>query len=520
MRRDIVSHCATLAAAGPSRYSRPDLVRDRSFFASLAVVGFLGILVVVLQLGLPAATFVAGDSGVKLVAAANALRRPSAPLEIPLPDVGGKPVAFVEPFYRVHGDHRHAVTPEVFPIATAPFLAAFGVRGVYVLPAIGFLLALGAWGWVARLLDPSRAAPLVILTMAFGTPWLFYGLEFWEHAPAVALAGVGTSILVRGPRRGADPAWRALAAGLVLGLATLLRPELSCFVVALLAAGTLTRSWHWSVSSWVCFAAALTWAPTELYALVHFGSLTTPHLAGASGAFEGGWIAGRLSLLETWLVAPSTSNFWRVAPIVLVAPFAFVTSRGRDRQLLALTAAATIGLVVLIAPNDGGAQWGPRYLLVAYAPLAVLASDVLRAIARRGRLGVAIVAITLLAGAWIQRDGYRDLRVAKEIYGRVLAFVRDTTPPGGIVTTDLWWLDQVAAAAADRTFLYAADAGATARLVVTLQDAGVPGFTAILSRDEPHSWLTAAPLPCYAEASRATLPDRALVAIGFRATCR
>ena len=38
-----------------------------------------------------------------------------------------------------------------------------------------------------------------------------------------------------------------------------------------------------------------------------------------------------------------------------------------------LVAGLTVLLVVLTAPNEGGGQWGPRYLLFAYVPLALLA---------------------------------------------------------------------------------------------------------------------------------------------------
>ena len=53
-------------------------------------------------------------------------------------------VAYVEPFFAVHGDHAHAVTSELFPLVSAPFAASLGPPGLYVLPAIGFLLTIAS----------------------------------------------------------------------------------------------------------------------------------------------------------------------------------------------------------------------------------------------------------------------------------------------------------------------------------------------------------------------------------------
>src|SRR5262245_28644440 len=102
----------------------------------------LALTIVVLARGLPSETFFVGDPGVKLVAARAAITHPARPLEVPLPEIGGQPIALVEPFFAVHGEHAHAVTSEAFPLLSAPLIALFGIRGAYVLPALGFLLAL------------------------------------------------------------------------------------------------------------------------------------------------------------------------------------------------------------------------------------------------------------------------------------------------------------------------------------------------------------------------------------------
>ena len=200
----------------------------------------IGALLFALQSGLPAQTFFGGDSGVKLVAAQNALRQPTRPLDIDLPTIGARPVAYVEPFYEVHGDHMHAHTAAIFPVLTAPFLRSLGSRGVYVLPGIGLLGALAAWAWVARCLDARRSAALTILTAVAGAPWLFYGLEFWEHTPALALSGAGTGLFVRAASASGRRRWvRAIVSGMVLGVSALFRPETVCLAAGLLIASPL-----------------------------------------------------------------------------------------------------------------------------------------------------------------------------------------------------------------------------------------------------------------------------------------
>ncbi len=155
------------------------------------------VVLVFLARGLPQRTFVVGDPGLKLIAARNAMEHPARPFDIDLPRIGGRPVDLVDPSFRIHGDHTHAATSELFPLMTAPFIAAFGISGAYVLPALGFLLALAATAWAGVALDGAGRRPRSSSTTAACTPLLFYGLEFWEHAPAVGVAALATAMFVR-----------------------------------------------------------------------------------------------------------------------------------------------------------------------------------------------------------------------------------------------------------------------------------------------------------------------------------
>ena len=118
----------------------------------------LALTIVLLARGLPAETFFVGDPGVKLIAARAAISHPAKPFDIALPEIGDERVAFVEPFFEVHDGHAHALTSEVFPALSAPFIAAFGIRGAYVWPALGFLLAVWSCARLASILGTTPSS--------------------------------------------------------------------------------------------------------------------------------------------------------------------------------------------------------------------------------------------------------------------------------------------------------------------------------------------------------------------------
>ena len=475
----------------------------------------------VLALGLPPQTFFAGDPGVKLIAARHAIASPARPVQIPLPEIASEPAPFVDRFFLVHDTHAHAVTPELFPIVSAPFIAVFGLRGAYVLPALGLLLALASTAWLALLLDRRRSAVAVLLTAFLGTPLLFYGLEFWEHSLAAGVAALALALFVHASEASAGPG-RFFGIGAVLGIAALLRPEALWFGLAVLVAAPLLRSrpsWKQIAAAGAGLVCAL--IPLELYTLVHFGHPLPPHIAGNPGLLEGEWGAMRRHVLVTWFLAQGRSSFWRVAPAILLAfvwrPTSYFGGAARrGRPFLLAVAMLSAALVVLTAPNDGGAQWGVRYLLPAYLPLSILATDTLAYVVRflgtrrraaragekappRSAAGRAVpflaVAILAAGSAWLQRSSYKELRGAKQTYARMVDFVEAETAPGRAVVTDLWWLDQAAASLADsRRFFVVADATQAAEVMHRLSEAHEPEVTVLRHPvDSPgplSAWLT------------------------------
>jgi hypothetical protein len=476
-----------------------------------------GLVFLALARGLPAETFFVGDPGVKLIAARHS--HPDRPLEIPLPAIGADRVPYVEPFFIVHGDHSHAVTSELFPLLSAPFITAFGVRGAYVLPALGFFLYLAALVPLSSRCG-GRSAAAVLLTSALGTPLLFYGLEFWEHAPAVGVATLGTVWFLGAVN---DDRNRALGAGLLFGLAILLRPEAAWFVVAVLAASFLLPSPTPGprALSYVALAAVMTIAPIALYSLVHFGTVVPPHVGSQSTLAAGRWLETRLPVLARWFApdAARASELWGLALVAMpVLGWSWGTSLRQHRAFLTAIALIDVALVAASAPNDGGAQWGPRYLLFAFIPAAVLGAGFFERVARSA--GIAMIAFALGTGLWAQREGYRELRGAKRTYAHVLDLVRSEVPASGYALTDVWWLDQVAAAAAgDRRILFVDTPEARHDAFRRLSDSGVGSVTIFRISDAPgnaNDWLRGT---CYRESGRREIAERALTAVRAQRTC-
>ena len=197
--------------------------------ATIGLLLLVSIASVWLAAELPPHAFYSGDSGVKLIAARNAISHPTRPFEIDLPRINGRPVPYVEGFFSVHDGHAHSLQSPVFPVVSAPFIALFGLRGAYILPLISFVALLPLLARVARHVAPDVSMATLSLVGLFAGPVLFYAFEFWEHLPAIACVA-GATALLSIPR--ATP-MHLIASGSLSAAAILLRPEALWYVIAL-----------------------------------------------------------------------------------------------------------------------------------------------------------------------------------------------------------------------------------------------------------------------------------------------
>ena len=500
--------------------------RDAWALWSWLAVGAAGMLW--LAAAMPPDGFFAGDSGVKLIAARNAVNHPGRPFEIDLPAIAGQRRPYVERFFQVHGDHAHATQSPVFPVLSAPPLASAGLRGVYLLPLISFLSVLPVLSLARGAMGVPIGVNVLGATTILTSPVFFYGLEFWEHAPAVACLAGSTALVLTAPRGRLASTFSAAAAGALGGLAVLLRPEAAWYLAGLVLLWRRERRIWFLVLGTVAVVGPFavlnlvhSGNPLGTHAAVVLSSLTTTGWLGTRGDRLLLWllphgplgVAGFATLAAAWLMPVADGDLRRRQTIGLIgsAVLALAAARGefnresawaawpvgallfiplarppQMRRLVALSAVSIVA-VVLTSPNDGGAQWGPRFLLFATPALLLLGAYAATDAVQPGhgrRIRVALVLVVLAAGLWTTRSAYRELRSAKRYYSGIVAAVETATSPGDYIVFSTWWFDQVVASlTGTRTFLYARDASAATGILRELETAGASTVTLAWSRE-------------------------------------
>ena len=521
--------------------------------ATIGLLLLVSIASVWLAAELPPHAFYSGDSGVKLIAARNAIAHPTRPFEIDLPRINGRPVPYVERFFGVHGGHAHSLQTPLFPVVSAPFIAVFGLRGAYILPLISFVALLPLLARVARHVAPDVSITTLTVVGVFAGPVLFYAFEFWEHLPAIACLA-GATALLSIPR--ATPT-HLIASGSLSAAAILLRPEALWYVIAL--AG-------WQIHARVrlgyfAASAALILGLFALFNLLESGNLMGPHLSanlaplldkwaevrlqrGALWFWPGStlWVVGVLVLISSWVASLANVNL-RLAQAVALCAVAVLaleaasgayareslwncwpaglllfvpTSRFRDLAPMWWLTVFTVVAVWLSSTHDGGAQWGPRFVLIAAPAMIVLAAASASDAAGPGqarRFRQALVLMVLLAGLWTTRAAYRELRGTKQFYAELVQAVDTSTEKGSVIVFSTWWFDQVVASLySSRTFLYADSAPAAASILKELQDGDIRDAVLVWSREQAADGAIANAVggTCYQTAQIHDIPQREL----------
>jgi hypothetical protein len=531
-------------------------LHEHDLFLAIVLWGVFAAALLLLARGLPARTFFAGDSGVKLIVARNAIEHPTHPLDIDLPRVGNQRVDFLDPFFHVHGDHAHAATPDFFPLISAPLIALFGMRGAFVLPALGYLLTIWAIASLGVALDERRSPTMLLVVAVACTPLLFYGLEFWEHTVAVGVAATATVLCVR-----RDSRLTLFISGVLLAVAALLRPEAVWYAVGVVtAARWLPRRFGLMDMAMVAAGAAVGFLPFATASAFYSGQLFGAHVTRNMSGITSGWWASRIEYLSLWFVPHSTvwlvvgavvfvaavaandkerfiriarvigatfvtivaiaaatrdfdrASIWNAAPAVGAVWVIPVVGGRHGQKFLFTVAAVSVVLIALTAPSDGGAQWGPRYLSVAFIPLAILTADALTAtIWSSPFLGATIVAVLMVSSLMVQRNAYKDLQSAKRTYERIVQFVERETTPGSYILTDLWWFDQVTAALYPTRVVLFVDSAASAQRALGLAVTAANVFVVRSERESPHDsfgqWREGTP---FVVTRQSEIPERTL----------
>jgi hypothetical protein len=367
---------------------------------------------------------------------------------------------------------------------------------------------------------------------------VWFRAELYAFLPAVALAALALCRQSWRLLAVAGLAWLAAAAPLLVVQQALYgRPEGAQVAVdsplVLRGAGPpvvvsrMLRQWADTLPSLL-----LPQGPAALWAIAAL-ALAAGAVGAARGARWGRWLlvagaaaVGGLAVLNLVL---------RLAPIDLVASFPLIVlglfafgmlpkgARGLAYRFFGLTALLAVVFALLSAPSPGGAQHGPRYLMLAYpllAGCALLALERWAALpgSRLRAAGLAAAAVLVVASAAVQGAGVRNLIVIREQYAR-LARVAAALPPGPIVT-DLWWYPQVVPAELLRrpVFLVTDQAG-LGTLADRLAEAGSARFAFVSSTEltTPVQPPPSTPGGRRLQAETiATLPDRGMTIVRVR----
>lgn len=422
--------------------------------AWVAVVGLILLYVGVIALG-DARTASGSDAGGKLATVVAMAEDHTL-----VPDLGywaedADPEGLHHPLWHTTstGSRWVQATSLPFVAAAVPLWMLGGAGGVLVLTIAGGAIAALAARRLARQLGAGEGWAAFWLVGAAG-PVLVYTGDFWEHAPALGLALLAISLALS-----ADTPWRGLLAGLVGGLAIVLRAEMllyvGVFAVASLAIGAERRRLLTRPGRLLAVGAGLV-LPVVLNAgferllvdegvrdgraanaVAGVGQGATTRLTDAAvtsvGLFPtdeslalllGGLTLVSLVILAIHVLWPEhvgrelgllaagavgvlylmrlTAGLGFVPGFLMVAPLAVIGALGartpRER-LLAATGIGALPLVWLLSwQGNHVAQWGGRYLLVSGALLTVVATSVLtRRDAWRGPMAVVVAATVATA---------------------------------------------------------------------------------------------------------------------------
>lgn len=459
--------------------------------AALGLLLTLGVLFSLwLQTAIRGEVFFSGDGGVKALMTrqlAEGPRRPDLVLDAEpwlreLWDQGLFPLG--SPFvYRIEG-RRYVQYPLVFPALSAPFYAAFGYRGLYVLPLLGTWITWAAFAVLCRRLELGAAASALGLAgLVFASHLTPYAAIFWEHAPAVGLSFAGFA-LAFSPQPVRRSHRRELGAGLLMGAAILLRPESGCFLgVALLGVaaleGSARRAMRVALPAGALLAAflasnlAIYGQPLGLHGVQveEAGARHTPHMPAAAILLQLGE-----EMLRRHPVLPL------VAALAL-AGLSWRTLRPERRVLvLGGMIAAFYGLTGLVVPSHGGMQIGARYLLPAVPLLWLLVALQLDGIRRRAPRWVyrgAAVAFAALVAWGVHLNARADVEVLFRNYGeRILPALRHVRASEleAVAVAHQYIAQELAAAFPEKSFVRVRSREGLRRLVRALRARGEDAF--------------------------------------------
>jgi hypothetical protein len=151
----------------------------------------------------------------------------------------------------------------VFPLLTLIFYKILGMKGLYILPAIGGAAIVF---FSLLLVQPSDRNVLMYFLIALGSPIFIYATIFWEHtiATGIAIICLGMAFLIpksKGPLR----IYLWLLIGILLSFSIYIRLEIALFALAFLFSFWLFGDFKWGplVAGSIVFISLLLYQPSH-----------------------------------------------------------------------------------------------------------------------------------------------------------------------------------------------------------------------------------------------------------------
>ncbi|MCK4547379.1 MAG: hypothetical protein KAW17_08045 [Candidatus Eisenbacteria sp.] len=433
--------------------------------------------------------FYSGDGGLKYLMVEQFARGDvSAALHLEAPewveeiwDAGLYP--FGPPYLYYSASGHIPVFPILFQILSVPFFALLGYKGLYVIPVVALWLLWWRFAATLRAIGVGGIAiSFGLAALIFASPLTLYGAMFWEFTLAALLVFLGVEFTLRTAHHG-FPVGRAILFGVLTSLSTWLRPEAFLVVLPLLVCLLVVyvrdrkREIPFFIAGSVAAIIALLVVNQILYG--HPLSARSLQVLGSKSLGERAQTAIRLFwVLHLYLF----SKFPVMFGFLLAIPF-LLRSQKRSGVLILVGVAIFFFLAVpFILPNDGGKQWGPRYLLIAIPMIAAACAAQLDAIMEGGRLWMKAVCWVLflaLFGLGAVSNTYGGGRhLAKDYANRIYPALQELkhTDLEHIVVLDQTIALELATTHKRRIFLWARSQEDLQRTVALLRQNGVHEF--------------------------------------------
>ena len=327
---------------------------------------------------------------------------------------------YEEPYVYAINEQYYITFPFTFPLATAPFYALFGYKGLYLIPLIATWLTWGVFFRVCRWLKlDSFLTSMALIALIFASPLTLYSAMYWEHTLAVALCFSGLVVLFF-PNLFDLSTGRAILSGLFVGLSVWFRPEFLSMaaILAILVCCVLilNKSKTKKASGKVTFLVSL-------FLTISLFFILNKIIYGYFLGIHGIQAVEKTSLLQkidgTWNNFAGLSwSLFEFFPTVYFSTvylaIAFAQKKIKFTYKLAVIYFVwfffTIGVSLLVPVGTagliaGGKQWGPRFLLILVPIVSLLAVKELAYIKMSTsriyrHIGISIISLCLFFGIY------------------------------------------------------------------------------------------------------------------------